>query len=92
MRQSTLLITAAAVAIVTAAVVALPAFADSKTYGLSGFDRVDVSAGIDVTLSQGPFSIRADEPDGQFRQADRRTAWRHPAHLGAGTTGSTGAE
>ncbi len=66
MRQSTLLITAAAVAIVTAAVVALPAFADSKTYGLSGFDRVDVSAGIDVTLSQGPFSIRADEPDGNF--------------------------
>src|SRR5262245_28654723 len=66
MRSSTLLITAAAVAIATAAVVALPAFADSKSYGLTGFDRVEVSAGVDVTLSQGPFSIPADEPDGKF--------------------------
>jgi hypothetical protein len=66
MRSSTLLLTAAGVAVVTAALVALPAFADSKTYNLSGFDRVDVSAGIEVTFSQGPFSVKVDEPDGNF--------------------------
>ena len=66
MRSSTLLLTAAAVAVTTAVLVALPAFADSKTYNLSGFDRVDVSAGIEVTFSQGPFSVKVDEPDGNF--------------------------
>jgi hypothetical protein len=66
MRSSTLLLTAAAVAVTTAVLVALPAFADSKTYNLSGFDRVDVSAGIDVTFTQGPFSVKVDEPDGNF--------------------------
>jgi hypothetical protein len=66
MRSSILLMTAAGVAVVTAALVALPAFADSKTYNLSGFDRVDVSAGIDVTFTQGPYAVRADEPNGNF--------------------------
>lgn len=66
MRSSTLLLTAAGVAVVTAALVALPAFADTKTYSVSGFDQVNVSAGIDVTFTQGPFSVRADEPDGNF--------------------------
>lgn len=66
MRSSTLLLTAAAVAVTTAALVALPAFAETRTYNLSGFDRIDVSAGIDVTFSQGPFSVRVDEPDGNF--------------------------
>ena len=66
MRSSTLLLTAAAVAVVTAALVALPAFADSKTYSLSGFDQVNVSAGTDVTFTQGPYAIRADEPNGNF--------------------------
>ncbi len=66
MRSSTLLLTAAGVAVMTAAFVALPAFADTRTYNLSGFDRVDVSAGIEVTFTQGPFSIRADEPKGNF--------------------------
>jgi hypothetical protein len=68
MRSSTLLLTAAAVAVVTAALVALPAFADSKTFNLSGFDRVNVSAGVDVTFTQGPYSIRADEPSGNFER------------------------
>jgi hypothetical protein len=68
MRSSTLLLTAAAVAVVTAGLVALPAFADSKTYNLSGFDRVDVSAGIDVTFSQGPFSVKVDDPNGNFER------------------------
>jgi hypothetical protein len=68
MRSSTLLLTAAAVAVVTAALVALPAFADSKTYSLSGFDQVNVSAGIDVTFTQGPYSVRADEPNGNFER------------------------
>ncbi len=66
MRSSTLLLAATAVAVVTAALVALPAFADSKTYSLSGFDRVDVSAGIDVTFTQGPFSVKVDDPNGNF--------------------------
>ena len=66
MRSSTLLLTAAAVAVVTAALVALPAFADSKTYSLSGYDKLNVSAGIDVTFTQGPYSIQAEEPDGNF--------------------------
>jgi hypothetical protein len=68
MRSSTLLLTAAAVAVVTAALVALPAFADSKTYSLSGFDEINVSAGIDVTFTQGPFSVRADDPKGKFEK------------------------
>lgn len=66
MRSSPLLLTSAAVAVATAALIALPAFADSKTYNLSGFDRIDVSAGIDVTFTQGPFSVKVDEPDGNF--------------------------
>jgi hypothetical protein len=42
------------------------AAADTRTYSLSGFDRVSVSAGIDVDLKQGPFSVVADEPNGKF--------------------------
>jgi len=65
MRQSLLLIPAAALALSTAAVV-LPAWADSKNYNLSNFDRVDVSAGIEVILQQGPFSVEADTPENKF--------------------------
>jgi hypothetical protein len=66
MRQHLLLTTAAAVAVATAAVIALPAFAETRSYSLSGFDRIDVSAGVDVTLNQGPFSVKADERNGDF--------------------------
>jgi hypothetical protein len=65
MRQSLLLIPAAAVGLVTAALV-LPAFADQKSYNLSNFTKVDVSAGIDVELVQGPYSVKVDTPQNDF--------------------------
>jgi len=65
MRQSLLLIPAAAVGLVTAALV-LPAFADTKSYNLSNFTKVDVSAGVDVDLVQGAFSVKVDTPRNDF--------------------------
>src|SRR5512134_3127171 len=44
------------------------AAADTRSYSLSGFDRVSVSAGIDVDLKQGSFAVTADESDGKFDQ------------------------
>ncbi len=66
MRQHLLLTAAATLAVATAAALASPAFAETRSYTLSGFDRVDVSAGVDVRLSQGPFSVKADERNGDF--------------------------
>jgi hypothetical protein len=65
MRQSLLLIPAAAIGLVTAALV-LPAFADQKSYSLSNFSKVDVSAGIEVDLMQGAFSVKVDTPKNNF--------------------------
>lgn len=65
MRQTFLLIPAAAVALVTAAI-AQPASADTKSYNLSGFTEVAASAGVTVILKQGPFSVKADERKGDF--------------------------
>lgn len=65
MRHSLLLIPAAAIGLVTAAVV-FPAFADTKSYSLSNFDKVSVSAGIEVDLVQGPFSVKVDTPKNNF--------------------------
>jgi hypothetical protein len=65
MRKSLLLIPAAAVGLVTAALI-LPAFADQKSYSLSNFSKVDVSAGISVDLLQGPFSVKVDTPQNNF--------------------------
>jgi len=65
MRQFLLLIPAAGIALATAAVV-LPAWADTKSYSLSNFDRVDVSAGIEVVLQQGPYAVSVDERSGKF--------------------------
>jgi hypothetical protein len=42
------------------------AAAETRSYNLSGFDRINVSAGVDVTLTQGPFSVKADERNGDF--------------------------
>jgi hypothetical protein len=49
------------VALGLAAAVALnlPAEADSKSYNFNGFEGVAVSAGVNVVLKQGPFSISA---------------------------------
>lgn len=66
MRQHLLLTAAATAAIATAALVALPAFAETRSYNLSGFDRINVSAGVGVTLNQGPFAVKADEREGDF--------------------------
>ncbi|MDP3736966.1 MAG: head GIN domain-containing protein [Hyphomonadaceae bacterium] len=65
MRHSLLLIPAAAVGLVTAAVV-FPAFADTKSYSLSNFDKLSVSAGIEVDVVQGPFSVKVDTPNNNF--------------------------
>ncbi len=65
MRQTHLLIPAAAAVLATAAIV-LPAWADTKSYNLSGFDRISASAGVDVDIRQGPFAITVDEPQGKF--------------------------
>lgn len=66
MRQAPLSAASAITALAMTALIAAPAFADSRTYNLSGFDKVEVAAGIDVTLSQGPFSVAADERNGDF--------------------------
>lgn len=58
MRQTTLL-TALGVGVLASAV-ALPAFADKQTFSISGFDSVEASAGVDVILRQGGFSVEAD--------------------------------
>lgn len=64
MRHLPWLVPAAAVAV--AAIVAAPAQADSRTFSLSNFKRVNIAAGTQVILKQGPFSIVAEEPDGRF--------------------------
>lgn len=50
-------------------ILAAPAHAEQKTYPLSGFDSVRVSAAMNVVLKQGPYSVTVDEPDGDFSKA-----------------------
>lgn len=45
---------------------AAPALAESRSFNLSGFDKLSASALIDVVLKQGPFSVKVDEPNGKF--------------------------
>lgn len=61
MSKSSLLVPAGllAFAAVAAAVLVQPARADTKSYSLSGFNEVAASAGVDVVLKQGPFSVVA---------------------------------
>lgn len=49
-----------ALAALGALTLARPAHADSKAYSYSNFDEVDASAGVNVVLKQGPFSISVD--------------------------------
>ena len=58
----------AALAALLLAVWASEAGAETRTYKLSGFSRINASAGVDVDLKQGPFSVVADEPNGKFDQ------------------------
>ncbi len=45
---------------VLASTVALAAFADEQTFPITGFDSVEASAGVDVVLRQGAYSVHAD--------------------------------
>ena len=54
-------------AMVLAAGLAVPAaYADSRNFALTGFDKVDASNHVTVIVKQGPFSIQVSEPRGRF--------------------------
>ena len=54
-------------AMVLAAGLAVPAaYADSRNFALTGFDKVDASNHVMVIVKQGPFSIQVSEPRGRF--------------------------
>jgi hypothetical protein len=55
----------AAVGLVAA--IALPAFADTRAYNLSGFTEISASSSADVVLKQGPFSVSAESSGGDFK-------------------------
>jgi hypothetical protein len=56
--------TAIAAAIAVAAI--LPANAETRSFNLSGFDKISASAGTNVVIRQGPFSVQASQNDGKF--------------------------
>lgn len=58
MRQTTLL--AVAGVGIFAGATALAAFADEQNFSFSDFDSVEASAGVDVVLRQGNYSVRAE--------------------------------
>jgi hypothetical protein len=39
---------------------------ESRDYALSGFDTIRAESGIDVVLSQGPFAVKAEAPEGRL--------------------------
>ena len=45
---------------------ALPASAETRTFNLANFTEISASAGVDVVLRQGPFSVVAEERNGKF--------------------------
>lgn len=61
-----ILIVPVAAGVALAVALALPATAATKAFNLSGFEAISTSAGVKVILKQGPFSISAEEPDGDF--------------------------
>lgn len=65
MRRSILLLPAAAIGL--AAALAFPAWADTRTYNLSGFTAISASSSADVVLKQGPFSVVAESSSDDFR-------------------------
>lgn len=46
----------------------IPASAETRRYDFTGFKRIDSSAGVEVIVKQGPFSIEASESGGDFDQ------------------------
>jgi hypothetical protein len=66
MRQTHLLIPAAAAVLMTAAI-ALPAWADTRSYNLSGFTEISASASSDVILKQGPYSVSVETRNGDYK-------------------------
>lgn len=65
MRRSHLLLPAAAAGLVAAAL-ALPAWADTRNFDLSGFKAISASSSADVVLKQGPYSVVAESKNGDF--------------------------
>jgi hypothetical protein len=47
--------------------IALPAWADTRAYNLSGFTEISASSSADVVLKQGPFSVSAESSSGDFK-------------------------
>lgn len=39
---------------------------ESRTYNNTGFDSIHASSGINVVLSQGPFAVKAEAPEGNL--------------------------
>ena len=65
MSKRLVIISAALVALPAAAIV-VPAWADTKSYALANFEEIDVSAGIEVELLQGPYSVKVESPQNDF--------------------------
>jgi hypothetical protein len=65
MRHALPLSAVTAVGLVVA--IALPAWADTRAYNLSGFTEISASSSADVVLKQGPFSVSAESSSGDFK-------------------------
>ncbi len=59
MMRQTKLLAALGVGVIAAAAVTA-AYADEQSFSITGFDEIDASAGVNVILKQGGYSIRAD--------------------------------
>ncbi len=46
--------------------VAIGGQTETRAYNNSGFDRIRAASGINVVLSQGPFAIKAEAPEGNL--------------------------
>lgn len=70
-KPSLLFVTVAISAVAFVAAFAIgAATAETKSYNLTGFDRIEVSAGLDVVLKQGPHDVKVEQADGKFDQID----------------------
>jgi hypothetical protein len=61
-----ILLPAAAAAALAAGFIVLPALAETKTYPLKNFSKIDASAGLRVVLKQGPHNVVVDHSKGEF--------------------------
>jgi hypothetical protein len=68
MRHIPWLVRAAAIAV--AALASAPSWAETRSFSFANFERVDVAAGTEVILRQGPFSVVAEQRDGNFDRLD----------------------